>query len=199
MKDYKKWIIIAVVMIAVPIICLSIKGGYDKSLANSAGEVNDLKNKISVAQAAVDQNNNEVVAKSAGLSADRNTKDTALINKFLTEIFTWDDIYEYETKRKKCVDTYKLKEDDAFFSEISDKILVQVYGDEGMNMAFEGADCYVSAISAGTYSYFNVVTISSVRDSVKAEAQLVVTCDVDANGTISNLGVFPIVDESDVD
>lgn len=169
------------------------------SLKAQSKDIAALQNQISAEKSLHSENESEVVYKSTGLSQTRVTRDTETIMNFVKSIFTWDSINEYEAKRSTVIKKYNLNKNSDFvknfLTAIDDDILRGIYESNNANMKFESMDTYVTAISIKKYSYFNVVTVSSAGENVEVTYDIVIQCDTDNKGNLSNISAFILNDD----
>lgn len=196
MKKYLRVIICVVICLVTVIVSVSIISGRESNISGQTVQINDLSNQVDVLEASAQSEEDEVLRRNSGISSERRTRDEDIINSFMSTLFTWNDMSEYEKARQEVIEEYNLSEDSdfvkVFLAPVTDDAVNELFDNNGYNAVYEGSDSYVTSISTDKYSYISIITVSMVISGQESTGKLVFTCDIDGDGNMSNLGAFSI-------
>lgn len=175
---------------------------WDASLIDQKDLIDEYKNAISVQQQSVQDQQEGAIESVSGIDFSRVEKDNKTAETFLKTIMTWSSYEEYEAIRQKMINDYNLPKDGTFMTVFLPEIANKTSKDgknynkidnNGLNMAYESMDSYVTKITSDTYSYFTVVTWSSSdNDGNEATSKAVFTYSIDSENGIAELEGYTI-------
>lgn len=196
MKKYIALVVCVVICIVTVFVTVGITSSRDANLDEQTAQINELSNQIDVLKTDLQSQQDKILQHSSGISSERKSRDINIINSFMSELFTWNTMDEYEKARQKVIKEYNLSEDSdfvkVFLAPVTDERIADLFDKNGYNATYENADVYVTQISTNKYSYISIVSVSMVVSEQESIGKLVFTCDIDSDGNMSNLGAFSI-------
>lgn len=200
MKKYSGVIVCCMIFVLSLIVCsVGVKISND-NLAKSEQAKQQIENQISVLESDIQTNSNAAVSKVSGLSTARMSSDIDTIEEFAESMFTWNTLSGYDKNRELAISKYGVDGDGTFiknfFTPITDKELKRIFNDNGYSMKYESVDAYVTKIGIDKYSYLCVVCVDMMKGSSELVSDLVLTCDVDVKGNMSDIAGYPLASDN---
>lgn len=193
--DKKKRILLISFMVSLAILICC--GGFtyisvnkwNQSLATQTMNLNDVKNKLSVAKAAVDVGNIKA-DKANGYDAKRVDADTKAITGLMKSIFEVKSKADYDKAVKGVMSKYG-NGDSTFDVNLASNSLPfngqdSASLDSGMTMVVKDVKAYVTNVSGTTYSYVAFVTVDT-HGSADSSGVAVVSVSTSKSGQIESV------------
>ena len=189
-------IIISVILLVITmVICSGFSIKQDSALSEQKSQINDLQNTLEMASTKRNTIRAQNMMQATGLDLDRKAFDDRTAEDFLKFVFTWNSLSDYNRIRDSLEDDYNMDPAGDFMSKLMPSLSQYDstglrYGTaaSGFNMTYESMESYVINISTSSYSYFTLVTVSSISQTGHEGVGLMaLTYDVDVDHNISNI------------
>lgn len=208
-KDDKKigqtfvFIVISVLLVLTFLFTSYNKNKRNHVLSKQESTMGNLKTKIDLSRR---QNENlliEADSKQSGIDRLRLERDYKIIDKFLYNVFDWNNYDEYADNRQTIINKYKIDPNGGFLQVFMPDIKKteidgKNYNDidlNGLNMSFDRNNTYVESINGSNYRYLSFIIVnstSSVDSSVSSSMFAVLECTIDLNGNISDVSASSV-------
>ena len=167
-----------------------ISRNHSRNLAAMDAQIQDVQ--MQMESIRVDQAQQEADVNRAvnGLDTARVERDQNLIQDFLKDVCTWEDVATYQTKLEALKKQYPEDDNAMFYVFFADPTSEE----SAANMTYlENASVYVMNIADNNYTYFTEVTVSSTTEADQTgTGTFAFECTVDGEGTLSGLSAYVI-------
>lgn len=194
MKERLKSLLLFGVLIGLLLVVLlvgqMISRNHSRNLAAMDAQIQDVQ--MQMESIRVDQAQQEADVNRAvnGLDTARVERDQNLIQDFLKDVCTWEDVATYQTKLEALKKQYPEDDNAMFYVFFADPTSEE----SAANMTYlENASVYVTNIADNNYTYFTEVTVSSTTEAGQTgTGTFAFECTVDGEGTLSGLSAYVI-------
>ena len=170
----------------------SKSGAMNDTISELQGQLTTLENEYALKLSTQTQENERVIKLVTGVEQERKANDDSKMTSIMYDVVTWSSYAEYCQKRQNFIDTYG--EDEPFLNMFFPAVAVATSADGtqyntidtlGLRLEFSSLNSYIVNINGNKYSYFAIVSVTA--DGGNTKKSFVITYDMDANGTVTNL------------
>lgn len=190
MKSIFPFVILFVCLIVLLIFMEFINHRYSSNLASLDKQIQDVQMEMESIRVEQAQQESDVTRAVNGLDTARVEHDQSLIQKFLKDFCTWENLDVYQTKVNRLKELYPEEDNEVFYTFFADSTDTN----NSLNMTYlENDSVYVINIADSNYTYFTEVTVSSnTSNGETGTGKFVFECTVGNDGSFSNLSAYAI-------
>lgn len=193
LKDYMLLIVLAVLLVFGLFTRQMMLGNLQSQQVDANNQLIQLENQRDTTVGIRDEQKQEVLNETSGLDLVRQAADDEVVKEMMGEIFTWENLEEYNQIKKFMVGKYKVdeKQVEALMPEVavipSQTENINEIDAYGLNMKFVDMTSYVVGITGTDYRYLTEVTVrSSDKAGNTADGKVLVGYSVDYNHNITD-------------
>lgn len=190
MKSVFPFVVLFGCLIVFIIFMQFVKFRYSSNLASLDNQIQDIQMEMESIRVGQAQQQSDVTRAVSGLDTARVEHDQSLIQKFLKDFCTWENLDVYQTKVNRLKELYPEDDNQVFYTFFADSTDTN----NSLNMTYlENDSVYVINITDSDYTYFTEVTVSSNTSSGETgTGKFIFECTVGSDGSFSNLSAYAI-------